>query len=725
MKRFLLLVALSLGSIAQLGSQTISQIIVNSDDHTTLAEALEVAGLASTFNSPGSYTFFAPTDEAFAALPSGVLESLLANPEQLAQVLRYHVLGFSLFSASFSNGLVLNTLNGQQVSFTVNSQGIFVNNALITVQNIQATNGYVHVINAVLIPEIEEPQLPSIAEIVIESEVHTRLESFLESADLLSTLDGNGTFTLFAPTDEAFEALPVETINALLANPSLLNSILLYHVAGQVYESSELTNGQSIATLNGANVTVIIDGSNIFINGSRIIVSDIEANNGIVHVLNAVLVPSTPPVDPNSCFATEIFSFAQKKQNDGSNVAEIYSNALNALGEPQNVNDENTTENVGFVSLGFGGEIILSFGGAINNGEGDDIMVYEATPNIASRNCTRWPEKIDVFASQDNCNWVYLGRGCQDASFDLGSLSWAQFIRIKDVSNPSGGLFVNLIGNGYDLDGVACLNGTVENPVPDNLLIGFAAEVVSFNQGNMRNGNPVALSRSNPESALGVPQSTNAVNFVSLGFGGKIVVKFDYVVFDEEGFDLQIVETSFGNPSCNQYPERANVEGSINGTEWVDLNVSACQDVMVDINLIGALQYLRITDRSNSSQFSGTADGYDLDGIVVSNGCASFENISQKIEDNISTPDEILSVNAYPNPFTDILNIALTSAENDENAHIQIRNYLGQIVYSEKLSLEPGKDVIHPVSLVNNERGIYLVSVSTNSSTENFKLIKN
>jgi uncharacterized surface protein with fasciclin (FAS1) repeats len=725
MKRFLLLVALSLGSIAQLGSQTISQIIVNSDDHTTLAEALEVAGLASTFNSPGSYTFFAPTDEAFAALPSGVLESLLANPEQLAQVLRYHVLGFSLFSASFSNGLVLNTLNGQQVSFTVNSQGIFVNNALITVQNIQATNGYVHVINAVLIPEIEEPQLPSIAEIVIESEVHTRLESFLESADLLSTLDGNGTFTLFAPTDEAFEALPVETINALLANPSLLNSILLYHVAGQVYESSELTNGQSIATLNGANVTVIIDGSNIFINGSRIIVSDIEANNGIVHVLNAVLVPSTPPVDPNSCFATEIFSFAQKKQNDGSNVAEIYSNALNALGEPQNVNDENTTENVGFVSLGFGGEIILSFGGAINNGEGDDIMVYEATPNIASRNCTRWPEKIDVFASQDNCNWVYLGRGCQDASFDLGSLSWAQFIRIKDVSNPSGGLFVNLIGNGYDLDGVACLNGTVENPVPDNLLIGFAAEVVSFNQGNMRNGNPVALSRSNPESALGVPQSTNAVNFVSLGFGGNIVIKFDYVVFDEEGFDLQIVETSFGNPSCNQYPERANVEGSINGTEWVDLNVSACQDVMVDINLIGALQYLRITDRSNSSQFSGTADGYDLDGIVVSNGCASFENISQKIEDNISTPDEILSVNAYPNPFTDILNIALTSAENDENAHIQIRNYLGQIVYSEKLSLEPGKDVIHPVSLVNNERGIYLVSVSTNSSTENFKLIKN
>jgi uncharacterized surface protein with fasciclin (FAS1) repeats len=725
MKRFLLLVALSLGSIAQLGSQTISQIIVNSDDHTTLAEALEVAGLASTFNSPGSYTFFAPTDEAFAALPSGVLESLLANPEQLAQVLRYHVLGFSLFSASFSNGLVLNTLNGQQVSFTVNSQGIFVNNALITVQNIQATNGYVHVINAVLIPEIEEPQLPSIAEIVIESEVHTRLESFLESADLLSTLDGNGTFTLFAPTDEAFEALPVETINALLANPSLLNSILLYHVAGQVYESSELTNGQSIATLNGANVTVIIDGSNIFINGSRIIVSDIEANNGIVHVLNAVLVPSTPPVDPNSCFATEVFSFAQKKQNDGSNVAEIYSNALNALGEPQNVNDENTTENVGFVSLGFGGEIILSFGGAINNGEGDDIMVYEATPNIASRNCTRWPEKIDVFASQDNCNWVYLGRGCQDASFDLGSLSWAQFIRIKDVSNPSGGLFVNLIGNGYDLDGVACLNGTVENPVPDNLLIGFAAEVVSFNQGNMRNGNPVALSRSNPESALGVPQSTNAVNFVSLGFGGKIVVKFDYVVFDEEGFDLQIVETSFGNPSCNQYPERANVEGSINGTEWVDLNVSACQDVMVDINLIGALQYLRITDRSNSSQFSGTADGYDLDGIVVSNGCASFENISQKIEDNISTPDEILSVNAYPNPFTDILNIALTSAENDENAHIQIRNYLGQIVYSEKLSLESGKDVIHPVSLVNNERGIYLVSVSTNSSTENFKLIKN
>jgi uncharacterized surface protein with fasciclin (FAS1) repeats len=724
MKRFLLLVTLAIGSIAQLRSQTISQIIADSEDHNTLEQALEVSGLASTFNSSGSYTFFAPTDDAFAALPEGVLDNLLANPAQLTQVLRYHVLGFSLFSASFSNGLTLNTLNGQQVVFTVNSQGIFVNNALLTVQNIQASNGYVHVIDAVLIPNIEEPELPTIADIVVESEVHTRLESYLSAANLINTLNEDGTYTLFAPTDEAFEALPTETINALLANPALLSSVLLYHVAGQVYETSEFSVGQVITTLNGADVTVNIDGSSIFINGARIIVSNIEASNGIVHVLNAVLVPAAPPVDPNSCFATEIYSFAQKKQNDGSNVAEIYSNALNALGAPSNADDESATENIGFVSLGFGGEIILSFGGAIGNGEGDDIMVYEATPNIPSRNCTRWPEKIDVFASQDNCNWVYLGRGCQDASFDLGPLSWAQFIRIKDVSNPTGGLFVNQIGNGYDLDGVACLNGFVENPVADNLFFGFAAEVVSFNQGNMKNGNPVALSRSNPESALGVPQNTNAVNFVSLGFGGNIVVKFDYVVFDEEGYDLQIVETSFGNPSCNQYPERANVEGSINGTEWIDLNVSACQDVMVDINLIGALQYLRITDRSNASQFNSTADGYDLDGIVVSNGCASFDNVSFKIEDDITTPDEIFSANAFPNPFSDKLNIELNSAETDENASIQVRNYLGQIVYSENVRVKAGNNIIHPISLVNNERGIYVVSVTTSTATENFKLIK-
>jgi uncharacterized surface protein with fasciclin (FAS1) repeats len=725
MKRLLFILLAAVISASTVSAQTIAQIIQENENLSTLETAIGATSLGSTLNTPGSYTVFAPTNAAFDALPAGLLESLLNNEAQLAQVLRYHILGFSIFTPSFSNGLTLNTLAGQTVTFTVNSQGVFVNNALITTSNIQASNGIVHIINAVLLPSLPEPQLPSIAEIVIESEVHQRLESYLSATDLLSTLDNAGSFTLFAPVDAAFEALPAEVFSLLLSDNGILTSLLLHHVAGEVYESSSLENGQVIMTLNNDEITVTIDGSTIFVNGARIVVADIEASNGIVHVIDAIMdAPVVPPVDPNVCVVTSVVSFDQKKQNDGSNVLEIYSNPLNALGNPQDNNDENVTENVGFVSLGFGGEIILSFDGAIDNGEGNDIMVYEATPAIPSRNCTRWPEKIDVFASQDNCNWVYLGRGCQDASFDLGPLSWAQYIRIKDVSNPSGGLFINQIGNGYDLDGVTCLNGFKENPEPDALTFGYATEVTAFNQGTMKNGNPVHISRSNPESALGVPQNTNTVNFVSLGFGGSLTLKFDYVVFDNEGFDIQIVETSYGNPSCAQYPERANVEGSLNGTDWIDLNVSACQDVMVDINLIGALQYIRITDRSNASQFSGSADAYDVDGVVVLNACDQTESISQKVIDDVNSPDEIGGAAVYPNPFSSELTVELTTGEKDHAVIVEVSNYLGQVLSTETINVASSSRILHQVSCASFERGVYFVTVSTGSAKEVFKVVK-
>ncbi|MCB0819426.1 MAG: fasciclin domain-containing protein, partial [Bacteroidetes bacterium] len=703
----------------------IAEIIAENEDLSTLETALAATPFGTTLNSPGTYTFFAPTNEAFDALPAGMLDMWLANEGIISQVLRYHTLGFSVTTASFSNGLTLNTLSGETVTFTVNAQGVFVNDALITVANLQASNGMVHIINAVLIPNVPEPVLPTIADIVIESSVHQRLETLLTQAGLLTALNGSGTFTLFAPLDEAFEALAPGVYDLLLSDIPTLTNLLNHHVAGQEYMSTDLFDGQTIMTLNNDEITVTIDGS-IYVNGARIVVSDIEASNGIVHVLDAVMdAPEPPVVDPNVCFANSVILFDQKKQNDGSTITESHSDALNALGMPEDLNDESVTENVTFVSLGFGGEIILSFEGAINNGEGDDVMVYEATPNTPARNCTRWPEKVDVFASQDNCNWIYLGRGCQDASFDLGPLSWAQYIRIRDVSNPSGGLFANLVSDGYDLDGVACMNGFVENPEPDVFEFGYATEVTDFNQGPMKNGNPVAPARSDENNALGLPQNTNAINFVSLGFGGNITLKFDYVVFDQEGADLQIVETSYGNVSCTQYPERANVEGSLNGVDWTDLNVSACQDVMVDINLIGALQYIRVTDRSNASQFSGSADGYDLDGVVVLNACDAGSDVSAKVYDNNETPDETALTTVYPNPFKASINVEISTEENDNSALIEMSNALGQKVKSERVNVAQSSRIIHQLSTEKLEKGIYFVSISMNSGRQVFRVVKN
>lgn len=725
MKKLMPILLIILGLSANGYSQTIAQIVADNEDLSTLEIALGATAFGTTLNSPGSYTFFAPTNEAFDALPEGLLDSWLSNEAIISQVLRYHTLGFSVFTASFSNGLTLNTLSGETVSFTVNAQGVFVNDALITVSNIQASNGIVHIINAVLMPNIPEPVLPSIADIVVESDVHQRLEFLLTEAGMLSNLNAPGSFTLFAPLDEAFESLAPGVFELLLNDIPTLTSLLNHHVAAGEYLSADLIEGQTILTLNNDNITVTIDGD-IYVNGARIVINDIEASNGIVHVLDAVMdAPEPPVVDPNVCFANSVIFFDQKKQNDGSTITESHSDALNALGMPEDLDDESVTENVTFVSLGFGGEIILSFEGAISNGEGDDVMVYETTPNTPARNCTRWPEKVDVFASQDNCNWIYLGRGCQDASFDLGPLSWAQYIRIRDVSNPSGGLFANLVSDGFDLDGVACMNGFVENPEPDVFEFGYATEVIDFNQGTMKNGNPVALARSDVNSALGIPQNTNAINFVSLGFGGNITLKFDYVVFDQEGVDLQIVETSYGNVSCTQYPERANVEGSLNGVDWTDLNVSACQDVMVDINLIGALQYIRVTDRSNASQFNGTADGYDLDGVVVLNACDAGSDISAKVIDDNNTPDETGITSVYPNPFKSLINVEISTAENDKSALIELCNALGQIVKSERINVSESSRVIHQLNTEKLEKGIYFISVSTNSGRQVFRVVKN
>ena len=126
------------------------------------------------------------------------------------------------------------------------------------------------------------------------------------------------------------------------------------------------------------------------------------------------------------CYANEVVSFNQKKQNDGSTVSSARSNPSSALGAPEN----NDTQN--FVSLGFGGDITQKFGNPIKNGAGNDLRVIEST--FGSINSNRYPERVRVFASQDNCHFVYLGEGCQDADFDLGALNWAQYIKLVDAS---------------------------------------------------------------------------------------------------------------------------------------------------------------------------------------------------------------------------------------------------------------------------------------------------
>jgi uncharacterized surface protein with fasciclin (FAS1) repeats len=272
---------------------TVVDIIVNSDVHTTLEAAVIAAGLADDLSGTGPFTVFAPTDAAFAALPSGLLDALLADPTgDLASVLLYHVVSGTALSTSLSDGQVIETLLGQDITVMIDMNGVFINDAQVIVADLQAENGVVHVIDAVLVPDLSEPLPATVVDIIVNSDVHTTLEAAVIAAGLADDLSGTGPFTVFAPTDAAFAALPSGLLDALLADPTGdLASVLLYHVVSGTALSTSLSDGQVIETLLGQDITVMIDMNGVFINDAQVIVADLQAENGVVHVIDAVLVP--------------------------------------------------------------------------------------------------------------------------------------------------------------------------------------------------------------------------------------------------------------------------------------------------------------------------------------------------------------------------------------------------------------------------------------------------
>jgi uncharacterized surface protein with fasciclin (FAS1) repeats len=280
-------------------SNTVVDIIVNSEVHTVLEDAVVAADLVSALSGEGPFTVFAPTDDAFTALLAALgftAEELLAY-QGLTDVLLYHVVEAQALSTDLSDGQEITTMVGDDVEVTITGDGVFINQAQVIVADLLADNGVVHVIDAVLVPEDEE--LPeTVVDIIVASEVHTLLESAVGAAGLVEALSGEGPFTVFAPTDDAFvaltEALDI-TAEELLALPNL-GEILQYHVvAGEAF-STDLEDGQMITTLMGQEVAVSIDDAGVMINEAMVIIADLEAENGVVHVIDAVLVPTATNV---------------------------------------------------------------------------------------------------------------------------------------------------------------------------------------------------------------------------------------------------------------------------------------------------------------------------------------------------------------------------------------------------------------------------------------------
>ncbi len=277
-------------------SNSVVDIIVNSDDHTLLEAAVGAAGLVDALSGEGPFTVFAPTDDAIVALTEALeitAEDLLALPN-LGDILQYHVVGASAYAADLSDGQMIETLLGEDVTVSITADGVFINNAQVTVADVAADNGVVHVIDAVLLPPA--PPTTTVVDIIVNSEDHTLLEAAVGAAGLVDALSGEGPFTVFAPTDAAVvaltEALEI-TAEDLLALPNL-GDILQYHVVGAEAYAADLTDGQMIETLIGEDVTVSITADGVFINNAQVVVADLAADNGVVHVIDAVLLPPTP-----------------------------------------------------------------------------------------------------------------------------------------------------------------------------------------------------------------------------------------------------------------------------------------------------------------------------------------------------------------------------------------------------------------------------------------------
>ena len=288
-------------SVPVVGS--VVEVAVESGSFPTLVAAVEAAGLVETLSGEGPFTVFAPTEEAFAVLLEALGLSageLLADTELLVAVLTYHVLPVEAPSGVVVtlDGESVGTVNGAEVAVSVDGGVVRVNDATVVTADIEASNGVIHVIDKVLLPPavVSVPVVGSVVEVAVESGSFPTLVAAVEAAGLVETLSGEGPFTVFAPTEEAFavllEALGLSA-GELLADTELLVAVLTYHVLPVEAPSGVVVtlDGESVGTVNGAEVAVSVDGGVVRVNDATVVTADIEASNGVIHVIDKVLLP--------------------------------------------------------------------------------------------------------------------------------------------------------------------------------------------------------------------------------------------------------------------------------------------------------------------------------------------------------------------------------------------------------------------------------------------------
>ncbi len=274
-----------------MGEKNVVEVAASAGQFTILIEAAQKAGLAEYLSNTDGITVFAPTDAAFKTLLADLGATSLNDipVAQLSNILLYHVIGSKAMSTDLKSGYfpTLSKSAGNSISMYISVEGgVSINkNTKVTTADIAAKNGVIHVVDKVILP-------PSVVNIALDNDNFSILVQAVVKAGLVDALSGTGPFTVFAPTNAAFNALfaqmGISGIDNLTAEQ--LIPILTYHVVSGNVLSTALSNG-NVPTLNAGKSLNVNLSSGVKINDSEVVAANIQASNGVVHVINKVLIP--------------------------------------------------------------------------------------------------------------------------------------------------------------------------------------------------------------------------------------------------------------------------------------------------------------------------------------------------------------------------------------------------------------------------------------------------
>jgi uncharacterized surface protein with fasciclin (FAS1) repeats len=306
-------------------TENIVGVASSTESVSTLVSAVQAGGLVETLQGEGPFTVFAPDNEAFANLPGGLLDALLKpeNKEVLSSILTYHVVAGNVKAADLIKAIedgggshTIKTVNGGELTASILGENVVLTDAngvtaTVTATDVAASNGTIHLINAVVVPGNVNPADllgPSdIVGVASGNESFTTLVAAVQAAGLVETLQGAGPFTVFAPNNDAFAKLPAGTVESLLKPESkdALAGILTYHVVAGAVNAETLVGAiqsnkgkYTIETVGGGKIEASIVNGQVILtdangNKSTVIATDVPASNGLIHVIDTVVLPAS------------------------------------------------------------------------------------------------------------------------------------------------------------------------------------------------------------------------------------------------------------------------------------------------------------------------------------------------------------------------------------------------------------------------------------------------